>query len=146
VHAHVPALQNKQSLSKQYAVCAHSTLYRCLLLAPVHAVITHYFLCGLNVTQASPLPQLPSEVVSTDAYSLQIAPELSDVCDVPLDGQGFPLTISTVEAVLNYSKVLKSALTILYIAVIALACVRLSNCTCFEQHADCTSQSACYCV
>jgi hypothetical protein len=74
----------------------------------VLSVITHYFLCGLNVTQASPLPQLPAEVVSTDAYSLQIAPELSNVCDVPLNGNGFPLVISTVEAVLNYSKVLIS--------------------------------------
>jgi hypothetical protein len=101
----------RRRCSKLLVVRTHTRTYillciTILALNAMFAVITHYLLCGLNVTQASPLPQLPAEVVSTDAYSLQIAPELSNVCDVPLNGNGFPLVISTVEAVLNYSKVL----------------------------------------
>jgi hypothetical protein len=64
------------------------------------------FLCGVTVTQASPPAIKPPEVITTDAYSMVIAPELNADCAVPLGGAGFNIGIKTVEAVLSYTKVL----------------------------------------
>jgi hypothetical protein len=72
----------------------------------VFAVITHYFLCGVTVTQASPPAIAPPEVITTDAYSMLVAPELNANCAIPLAGAGFNVAIKTVEAVLSYTKVL----------------------------------------
>jgi hypothetical protein len=77
-------------------------------------VITHYFLCGVTVTQASPPAIAPPEVITTDAYSMLVAPELNANCAVPLAGAGFNVAIKTVEAVLSYNQVLIQHATLCY--------------------------------